>query len=132
MVRWRRSTISRGLARSRPSGRRPRPGWWIRLGRKAKEFAYPHELWTVRPLARDAREHGSAVEHDCLASPAQGTVCEILNKQELKPHRVRYYLERRDPVVHTWFHRLEDVGCYEPNFGNGGLVAPRPFAEQTL
>ena len=102
------------------------------LCRKAKELGYPHELWTMRLLARDAREHGPALGHDCLASPAQGTVCKILNKQELKPHRVRYYLERRDPVVHTWFHRLEDVGCYEPNFGNGGLVALRPFAEQIL
>jgi hypothetical protein len=25
----------------------------------------------------------------------QGTVCKILNEQEVKPHKVRYYLERR-------------------------------------
>ena len=28
---------------------------------------------------------------------AQGTVCKILDAQEVKPHKVRYYLERRDP-----------------------------------
>jgi len=27
----------------------------------------------------------------------QGTVCKILSEQEVKPHKVRYYLERRDP-----------------------------------
>jgi transposase len=27
----------------------------------------------------------------------QGTVCKILDAQEVKPHKVRYYLERRDP-----------------------------------
>jgi hypothetical protein len=34
--------------------------------------------------------------HDCLANLAQGTLCKILNDQEIKPHEVRYYLERRD------------------------------------
>jgi transposase len=87
---------------------RPRPGkeptitaeakaWLVDLAcRKAKELGYPHELWTTRLLARHAREHGPAAGHHCLASLAQGTVCKILNKQEVKPHKVRYYLERRD------------------------------------
>src|SRR3954467_7550834 len=87
---------------------RPRPGkeptitaaakaWLVDLAcRKAKELGYPHELWTTRLLARHAREHGPAAGHDCLAKLAQGTVCKILNRQEVKPHKVRYYLERRD------------------------------------
>jgi hypothetical protein len=65
--------------------------------RKAKELGYPHELWTTRLLARHAREHGPAEGHACLAKLAQGTLCKILNARELKPHKVRYYLERRDP-----------------------------------
>jgi hypothetical protein len=28
---------------------------------------------------------------------AQGTVCKIVAQEEVKPHKVRYYLERRDP-----------------------------------
>jgi neutral trehalase len=35
--------------------------------------------------------------HACLGKLAQGTLCNILNGQEIKPHKVRYYLERRDP-----------------------------------
>jgi len=31
-----------------------------------------------------------------LAKLIQGTVCKILNREEIKPHKVRYYLERRD------------------------------------
>jgi hypothetical protein len=31
--------------------------------RKAKEFNYPHELWTTRLLARHAREYGPAEGH---------------------------------------------------------------------
>src|SRR3979490_2173171 len=87
---------------------RPRPGreptitieakaWLVDLAcRKAKELGYPHELWTTRLLAGHAREHGPAAGHDCLARLAQGTVCKILNRQAVKAHKVRYYLERRD------------------------------------
>jgi transposase len=87
---------------------RPRPGkeptitpeakaWLVSLAcDKAKDHGYPHELWTTRLLARHAREHGPAVGHHCLAHLVQGTVCKILGKEEIKPHKVRYYLERRD------------------------------------
>jgi transposase len=63
---------------------------------KAKDHGYPHELWTTRLLARHLREHAQAAGHPCLARIAQGTVCKILDGQEVKPHKVRYYLERRD------------------------------------
>src|SRR6202050_298520 len=72
--------------------------WLVSLAcRKAKELGYPHELWTTRLLARHAREHGPAEGHACLANLAQGTVCKILDQEEVKPHKVRYYLEQRDP-----------------------------------
>ena len=65
--------------------------------RKPKELAYPHELWTTRLLAAHARQHGPSAGHPSLAKLAQGTVCKILAEHEVKPHRVRYYLEKRDP-----------------------------------
>jgi transposase len=86
----------------------PRPGkeptitleaktWLVSLAcDKAKEHGYPHELWTTRLLARHARENAPAAGHACLANLAQGTVCKILGQEEIKPHKVRYYLERRD------------------------------------
>src|SRR5437879_1848208 len=87
---------------------RPRPGkepvitpeakaWLVSLAcDKAKEHGHPHELWTTRLLARHAREHGPRAGHDCLAHLVQGTVCKLLGQEEIKPHKVRYYLERRD------------------------------------
>ena len=83
--------------------------WLVALAcRKAKELGYPHEVWTTRLLARHAREHGPAEGHDCLAKLAQGTVCKILNEQEVKPHKVRYYLERRDP---EFAQKMAEVLC---------------------
>jgi transposase len=87
---------------------RPRPGkepvitpeakaWLVSLAcDKAKEHGYPHELWTTRLLARHAREYGPRAGHECLANLVQGTVCKILNHEQIKPHKVRYYLEPRD------------------------------------
>ena len=99
---------------------RPRPGkeptitteakaWLVSLAcRKAKDLGYPHELWTTRLLARHAREHGPAEGHACLGKLVQGTVCKILNEQEVKPHKVRYYLERRDP---EFKEKMAEVLC---------------------
>src|SRR5580692_11368870 len=83
--------------------------WLMALAcRKAKELGYPHELWTTRLLARHAREHGPAEGHACLGKLVQGTVCKILNEQEVKPHKVRYYLERRDP---EFKEKMAEVLC---------------------
>jgi transposase len=83
--------------------------WLVSLAcRKAKELGYPHELWTTRLLARHAREHGPAEGHGCLAKLVQGTVCKILNEQDVKPHKVRYYLERRDPEFKA---KMAEVLC---------------------
>jgi transposase len=99
---------------------RPRPGkepaitaeakaWLVSVAcRKAKDLGYPHELWTTRLLARHAREHGPAEGHACLGKLVQGTVCKILNEQEVKPHKVRYYLERRDPEFKA---KMAEVLC---------------------
>src|SRR3984893_10567314 len=83
--------------------------WLVSLAcRKAKDLDYPHELWTTRLLARHAREHGPAEGHACLAKLAQGTVCKILDQEEVKPHKVRYYLERRDP---EFKQKMAEVLC---------------------
>jgi transposase len=99
---------------------RPRPGkepritpeakaWLVSLAcDKAKQHGYPHELWTTRLLARHARKHGPAVGHACLAKLVQGTVCKILGQEEIKPHKVRYYLERRGP---DFEQKMAEVLC---------------------
>ena len=35
-------------------------------------------------------------------------MCNILNEREIKPHRVRYYLERRDP---EFKQKMAEVLC---------------------
>lgn len=86
--------------------RRGRPGvitpeakaWLVSLAcRKPKELGHPHELWTTRLLAKHARRHCDEAGHPSLAKLARGTVSKILAEHDLKPHRITYYLERKDP-----------------------------------
>src|SRR3981189_2707569 len=72
--------------------------WLVSLA-CAKPIAsgYPHELWTPRLLAAHGRNHGPQAGQPSLAKLAQGTVCKILAAHEIKPHKIRYYVEQRDP-----------------------------------
>ncbi|HEX4145271.1 MAG TPA: IS630 family transposase [Pirellulales bacterium] len=65
---------------------------------RPKDRGYPHELWTLRLLTAHARSHGCRAGHASLIKLAASTVHDILNSQPVKPHKVRYYLERRDPA----------------------------------
>lgn len=83
--------------------------WVVSLAcQKPKEVGYPHELWTTRLLARHVRENAAAAGHLCLTRLAQGTVCKILDRHEVQPHKVRYYLERRDEAFEQ---KMAEVLC---------------------
>ena len=94
--------VMAALDDSRRPGKKPditaeAKAWLVSLAcGKAKDFGYPHELLTTRLLARHLRENAVAAGHPSLARIVQGTVCKILAAHAVKPHKVRYYLERRD------------------------------------
>lgn len=72
--------------------------WVIHLAcSKPKEFGYAAEIWSRKALAQYVREHAVAQGHACLTRASKATVQRILADQALRPHKVTYYLERRDP-----------------------------------
>jgi transposase len=72
--------------------------WVVALAcRKPKELGYPEELWTTALLAAHIRKHCVAAGHPSLAQLGRGTVSKLLAENKLRPHKVTYYLERRDP-----------------------------------
>jgi hypothetical protein len=46
--------------------------------------------------------------HLCLTRLAQGTVCQILDRHEVQPHKLRYYLECRDEAFEQ---KMVEVLC---------------------
>lgn len=73
---------------------------------KPKEFGYAAELWTRSALARHVRKHAVQTGYPALAKAAKATVQRILHAQALRPHKVTYYLERRDP---NFLLKMKDV-----------------------
>ena len=72
--------------------------WVVHLGcSKPKDLGYAAELWTRSALARHVRKHAVTAGFPALVNAGKATVQRILAGQTLQPHKVRYYLERRDP-----------------------------------
>jgi transposase len=72
--------------------------WLISLAcRKPKDLGYPNELWTTALLSKHARMHCEQAGHPSLSKISRGTVSKILSKSKIKPHKIKYFIERRDP-----------------------------------
>jgi transposase len=72
--------------------------WVVDLAcQKPKDLGYAQELWTTRLLAKHIRKHCLADGHPQLQKLGRGTVSKILSAHPVKPHKIQYYLERRDP-----------------------------------
>ena len=85
------------------AGRPPRitpeaRAWAVSLAcQKPKELGYSYELWTLQLLASHIRAQCEEAGHPSLCAVSRGSLQKLLSERELKPHRIRYYLERRDP-----------------------------------
>jgi transposase len=72
--------------------------WVINLAcTKPKEHGLAAELWTYSALAKYTRQHAPGTGHTCLAKAVKATIWRILSANEIQPHKIKYYLERRDP-----------------------------------
>lgn len=73
---------------------------------KPKDNNYAAELWTLSLLAQHAREHAPKAGYACLARAAKATIHRILKEHPVQPHKIRYYLEKRDPEFQR---KMEEV-----------------------
>jgi transposase len=95
--------VTQALADLPGRGRRPTltaeaRSWVVALAcQKPKDLGYAQELWTTRLLAKHVRRHCEAAGHASLAKLGRGTVSKILRANQVQPHKIQYYLERRDP-----------------------------------
>ncbi len=64
---------------------------------KPKDHGLAAELWTISALARFVSERAEGAGFPRLARAGKSTVWRILDENEIKPHQIRYYLEKRDP-----------------------------------
>lgn len=95
--------VTQALADLPGRGRRPAMtpearAWVVSLAcQKPKDLGYAQELWTTRLLAQHIRKHCVAAGYPSLSKLGRGTVSKILSANQVRPHKIQYYLERRDP-----------------------------------
>jgi transposase len=64
---------------------------------KPKELGYSYEVWTTRLLAQHIRAQAVNAGHPSAVNIGISTISHLLSDQDIKPHKIKYYLERRDP-----------------------------------
>ncbi len=90
-------------------GELPRPGkprqlsddaitWVLHCAcQKPKDLGYSSELWTYQLLQVHLQQHCVAAGHPELRKLSRSKLHKILRQGEIRPHKIRYYVERRDP-----------------------------------
>ena len=99
---------------------------------KPKDHGLAAELWTISALASFVSKGAHTAGFDRLANAGKSTVWRILNENDIKPHKIRYYLEKRDPEFDRKMQEVlmvyRDVSIYS----EGAVHDARPNAIYTV
>jgi transposase len=99
---------------------------------KPKDHGLAAELWTISALARFVSERAEAAGFARLSNAGKSTVWRILDENEIKPHKIRYYLEKRDPEFDRKMQEVlmvyRDVSIYR----EGAVHDARPHPIYTV
>jgi transposase len=106
VVKWIHKALTMGVSaglKDTPHGSKPTlteaaKAWVVHVAcGPPKDFGYAAEVWSRQALAQHIRKNAADAGHPCLAKASKATVQRILVQQPLQPHKVTYYLQRRDP-----------------------------------
>jgi transposase len=99
---------------------------------KPKDHGLAAELWTISALAKFVSQGAQAAGFPRLAKAGKSTVWRILDDHDVKPHKIRYYLEKRDPEFDRKMQEVlmvyRDVSIYT----EGAVHDARPNAIYTV
>ena len=73
---------------------------------RPKDFGYAAETWTTKALAAHIRKTAAEAGFERLTSISESGVYRILDKSNIKPFRIQYYCERRDPDFEDRMHNV--------------------------
>ena len=95
---------------------------------KPKDNGLAAELWTISGLASFVSERAESAGFPRLAHAGKSTVWRILDENEIKPHKIRYYLEKRDPEFDRKMQEVllvyRDVSIYREGAVHDGRPEP--------
>ena len=81
--------------------------WIINIAcRKPIDFGYAAETWTYAKLTSHINKTAEAAGYARLSTIHKSTVNTILDKADIKPHKITYYCENRDPDFDSKMHNV--------------------------
>ena len=81
--------------------------WIINIAcQKPTAFGYSAETWTYARLTSHINKTAESVGYTRLSTIHKSTIHNILDAAEIKPHRIRYYCEKRDPEFEAKMHNV--------------------------
>lgn len=81
--------------------------WIINIAcQKPTAFGYSAETWTYARLTSHINTAAEAAGYTRLSTVHKSTVRNILDDAEIKPYRIRYYCENRDPEFESKMHNI--------------------------
>jgi transposase len=97
--------------------------WVMNLAcQKPNELGYSYELWTYSLLTRHVQDNCEAAGYPALRKVSRSKLYHILDTSRIKPHKVRYYVEKRDPNFESKMADILHV-YKEVEVTNNGLVS---------
>lgn len=73
---------------------------------KPKDLGYAAETWTTKSLTAHIRKAAKEAGYERLTTVSESGVYRILDKADIKPFRIQYYCERRDPEFNDKMHNV--------------------------
>lgn len=81
--------------------------WIIKLAcQKPRDFGYAAETWTYAKLTSHINKNAEEAGFLRLSTIHKSTVHSILDDAEIKPFRIKYYCENRDPDYDSKMHNV--------------------------
>ncbi len=81
--------------------------WIINIAcQKPVDFGYAAETWTYAKLTSHINKTAEAAGYTRLSTIQKSTVNTILDKADIKPHKITYYCENRDPDFDSKMHNV--------------------------
>jgi len=79
--------------------------WVINVAcKKPSELSYAAEVWTFSKLTEYINDNAEANNYARLSTISRSKIQCILGEAEIKPHKIRYYCEKRDPDFEEKMH----------------------------
>lgn len=81
--------------------------WIIDLAcQRPADLGYSQEMWTLANLHKHIQKNAEDAGYPRLSTITKPMVQKILQRSEIKPFKIRYYCERRDPEFETKMHNV--------------------------